>query len=158
SYLDQVKVFPTNIEVRSLVTFRPGAPGGLAIPGKKGKGGGGGAGRSNTAVIHHSLVQLAARPMMGPFFDPRVRHFPRTFEDYGGKRGWMEPRQSIARSRLEKQDPPAEVSEAVKPIVFYLSREVPEKWRPYLKKGVEDWLPAFEKAGFKNAIVCKEAP
>jgi hypothetical protein len=50
------------------------------------------------------------------------------------------------------------VSEPVKPIVFYLSREVPEKWRKYLKQGVEDWQPAFEKAGFKNAILCKEAP
>ncbi|MEJ5277351.1 MAG: zinc-dependent metalloprotease, partial [Thermogemmata sp.] len=49
-------------------------------------------------------------------------------------------------------------SEPVKPIVFYLAPEVPEKWRPYLKKGVEDWQPAFEKAGFKNAIICREAP
>ena len=66
--------------------------------------------------------------------------------------------QYITRFRLEKKDPGAAVSEPVKPIVFYLSREMPEKWRPYLKKGVEDWKPAFEKAGFKNAIVCKDAP
>ena len=46
----------------------------------------------------------------------------------------------------------------MKPITFYISREVPEKWRPYLKKGVEDWNASFEKAGFKNAIVCKDAP
>src|SRR5262249_33152726 len=39
-----------------------------------------------------------------------------------------------------------------------LSKEIPEKWRPYLKKGVEDWNAAFEKAGFKNAVVCKDAP
>ena len=46
----------------------------------------------------------------------------------------------------------------MKPITFYLSREIPEKWRAYLKQGVEDWNPAFEKAGFKNAVVCKDAP
>ena len=70
----------------------------------------------------------------------------------------MVHRQFIARYRLEKKDPKADVSEPVKPIVFYLSREIPEKWRPYLKKGVEDWQPAFEAAGFKNAIICKDAP
>ena len=52
----------------------------------------------------------------------------------------------------------ADVSEVVKPITFYLSKEIPEKWRSYLKQGVEDWAPAFEKAGFKNAIVCKDPP
>jgi hypothetical protein len=108
--------------------------------------------------LHYSLVRLPDRPMRGRYFDPRVGYFTRSFEDYGGPRGWMENRQYIARFRLEKKDPDAEVSEPVKPIVFYLSREVPEKWRPYLKQGVEDWLPAFEKAGFKSAIVCKDAP
>ena len=48
--------------------------------------------------------------------------------------------------------------EPKKPIVFYIGREVPEKFRPAIKKGVEAWQPAFEKAGFKNAILCKEAP
>jgi hypothetical protein len=67
-------------------------------------------------------------------------------------------REYITRFRLEKKDPTAPVSEPVKPIVFYLAREVPEKWRPYLKKGVEDWNVAFEQAGFRNAIQCKDAP
>jgi hypothetical protein len=159
SYIDTVSAFPTNIEARALLTFRSGGGGGLpglGIPG--GRGGAGGGGRSQTAVLHHSLVMLPERPMIGRHFDPRVGYFTRSFEDYGSRRGWMEKKQYIARFRLEKKDPTADVSEPVKPIVFYLSREVPEKWRPYLKKGVEDWRPAFEKAGFKNAIVCKEAP
>ncbi len=118
----------------------------------------GGGGRSYTAVLHYSLVQLPDKPMMGRYFDSRVGYFTRSFEDYAAKRGWMEQRQYINRFRLEKKDADEEVSEPIKPIVFYLSREIPEKWRPYLKKGVEDWLPAFEKAGFKNAIICKEAP
>ena len=49
-------------------------------------------------------------------------------------------------------------SEPVKPITFYIGRGVPERWRPYFKKGVEAWQPAFEKAGFKNAIIAKDAP
>ncbi len=160
SYIEEVKSFPTNIEVRSLLTFRTGGgAGGLTAAPPTGRGGrAGGGGRSYTAVLHYSLVQLPDRPMMGRHFDSRVGYFTRSFEDYATQRGWMETRQFINRFRLEKKDPREEVSEPVKPIVFYLSREVPEKWRPYLKQGVEDWAPAFEKAGFKNAIICKDAP
>ena len=69
-----------------------------------------------------------------------------------------EIRKLITRYRLEKKDPAAPISEPVKPIVYYISREVPEKWRPYIKKGVEDWNITFEAIGFKNAILCRDAP
>jgi hypothetical protein len=161
SFLEEIKAFPTNIEVRALLTFGGGGGGGALKKGKgptEPKGGGEGGGRSVTAVIHHSLVALPQQPMMGRFFDPRVGYFTQSFEDYANSKTWMVKKQYIARYRLQKQDASAELSETVKPIVFYVSREVPEKWRPYLKKGVEDWRPAFETAGFKNAIVCKYAP
>ena len=154
SYLEQVKAFPRNIEIRSAITFRGGSAGltsGRRI-------GGAATGKSYTAVLHYSIVQLPDQPMTGRYFDPRVGYFTRSFEDYSGKRGWMENRKFIARFRLKKKDPKAAISEPVNPITFYLSREVPEKWRPYMKKGVEDWNIAFEKAGFKHAIVCKQAP
>jgi hypothetical protein len=96
--------------------------------------------------------------MVGRYFDPRVGYFTQMFEDYAADKNWMVKREYIARFRLEKKGPDQELSEPVSPIVFYLSREVPEKWRPYMKQGVEDWKPAFEKAGFKDAIVCKDAP
>ncbi|HVX30104.1 MAG TPA: zinc-dependent metalloprotease, partial [Nitrolancea sp.] len=114
--------------------------------------------KSYTAMVHYSLVQLPEKPMMGRFFDPRVGYFTRSFENYASPKTWMETQQYIARVRLEKKDPSAAVSEPVKPIVFYVSREVPEKYRPYMLKGIQDWQPAFEKAGFKNAIIAKEAP
>jgi hypothetical protein len=46
----------------------------------------------------------------------------------------------------------------LEPIVYYIDRATPEKWRPYLMQGVEDWQPAFEAAGFSNAIVARMAP
>ena len=156
SYLDDIKAFPTNIEARSLLTFTGGGGGGFgAFP--KGGGGFGGA-KSYTAMVHYSLTMLPEKPMMGRFFDPRVGYFTQSFENYASAKGWGEDQQYIARYRLEKKDPTAAVSEPIKPIVFYVSREVPEKWKPYLMKGIEDWKPAFEKAGFKNAIIAKEAP
>jgi hypothetical protein len=156
SYLEEVRAFPTNIEARATVTFRGGG-GGPSLPGMP-PGAGGGAPRSATALIHQSLVVLPETPMMGRLFDPRVGYFTEEFTDYAHPKQWAVNKQYINRYRLEKKDPKAEVSEPVKPIVFYLANEIPEKWRPYLKKGVEDWQPAFEKAGFKNAIICKDAP
>ena len=51
-----------------------------------------------------------------------------------------------------------ELVEPIKPIVYYIDPSTPEKWREYLKQGVEDWQVAFEAAGFKNAIICKYPP
>ncbi len=155
TYIEEVKTFPTNIETRSLLTFRtpPAGAGGAGD-----RGGVPGNLRSVSVLVHYSMTLLPEKPMMGRYFDPRVGYFTQSFEDYTSKRNWVEKKQYISRFRLEKKDPTAEVSEPVKPIVFYISREVPEKWRSYIKKGVEDWQPVFEKAGFKNAILCKDAP
>jgi hypothetical protein len=157
SFLEDVKAFPTNIEARSLLTFRGGGSP-FSLKGPATAPPAPGTGKSFTALVHHSLVMLPERPMTGRYFDPRVGYFVRSFEDYSANKNWMVERRYIARFRLEKKDPNAEVSEPVKPIVFYLAPEIPEQWRSYMKKGVEDWKPAFEKAGFKNAIICKDPP
>jgi hypothetical protein len=159
SYVDEIKAFPTNIEVRSMLTFRasPGGGGGAPTPGGPARGAGG-PGRSVSILVHYSMTLLPDKPMQGRYFDPRVGYFTRPFEDYTSPKNWVLRSQHIARYRLDKKNPQAAVSEPVKPIVFYVSREVPEKWRSYVKQGVEAWQPAFEKAGFKNAIICKDAP
>ena len=51
-----------------------------------------------------------------------------------------------------------ELVEPKKPIIYYIDPATPEKWVPYLIQGVNDWQKAFEKAGFKNAIMAKVAP
>lgn len=58
----------------------------------------------------------------------------------------------------KRRDPNAAISEPVKPIVYYVSQEVPDQWKEYVRKAIEDWQPAFEQAGFKNAIIAKIAP
>ena len=113
SYLSDVKAFPTNINVNATITFRVGA----GSPGAK----------SVTSLVHHTLVQLPEVPMMGRNFDPRVGYFTESFVDFAHPLGWSQTKQFIARYRLEKKDPAAEVSEVVKPITYYLSKEIPEK-------------------------------
>jgi hypothetical protein len=96
--------------------------------------------------------------MMPRLADARVGYFTTSTMDYSRPEHRAERRQFVARWRLEKKDANAAVSEPVKPIVYYIDPATPKKWVPYLKKGIESWQPAFEAAGFRNAILAKEAP
>ncbi|HEY5617183.1 MAG TPA: zinc-dependent metalloprotease, partial [Vicinamibacterales bacterium] len=115
-------------------------------------------GNSATVVMAYSMVKLPEQPMMPRLFDERVGYFSRSMYDYGRQEHKATERTYITRYRLEKRDPNAEISEPVKPIVYYVDPATPSMWVPYVKKGVEDWQPAFERAGFRNAIVAREAP
>jgi hypothetical protein len=155
TFVERVAVFPENVNVQVLVTYKD-SPGGAAAPSFFGRGA---SGPSISAVIHHGLVLLPEEPMQGRLADSRVGYFTTNFTDYGiSEYHGSKPYEYITRYRLEKKDPKAALSEPVKPIVYYIPKEIPEKWREYARKGVEDWQPAFEKAGFKNAIIAKDAP
>ena len=116
------------------------------------------AGTNATVVMHYSMVKLPEKPMMPRFFDERVGYFSVRKTTTASDEQRAPQRRYITRWRLEKKDPNAELSEPVKPIVYYIDPATPTKWIPYIKKGIEDWQPAFEEAGFKNAIIAKEAP
>jgi len=154
SYIDRVKAFPRNVETRSVLTMARGAQSAFSLFG----GGGASPASTVTVTVHYSLVLLPDKPMMPRLKDSRIGYFTVDFTEYGRPEGKSQNTRYITRFRLEKKDPTAAISEPKEPIVFYLAREVPEKWRPYLKKGVEDWQVAFEQAGFKNAIIAKDAP
>lgn len=151
SYIDRTKAFPENIETRVFVTTMGGPRAYNPFSGQI-------SGGITSATVHYSLVLLPEKPMMGRLKDSRIGYFTNGFDEYGRPENRVVRREFINRFRLEKKDPNAEMSEPVKPIVFYLAREVPNKWRPWLKKGVQDWNAAFEQAGFKNAIMCVDAP
>jgi hypothetical protein len=162
SFLEEIKAFPNNLETKVLVTFRLG-----------GAGAGEGAPRGPredgprrdptqsavTVLLHHSMMILPDVPMTPRVQDERVGFFTVGFEDYGDiEKHQVENVRFITRWRLEKKDPAAAVSEPKQPIVFYVGREVPDKWKEAVRKGIELWQPAFERAGFKNAIIGKLAP
>jgi hypothetical protein len=163
SFVDRATPFPENIEVESIQTYNnppdDGGRGGAPVPAP---GGGRGAAPvrpgSASVVMHYSMVLLPEKPMQPRLFDERVGYFSTGTIDYGQDEHKSAERRFITRYRLEKKDPNAAMSEPVKPIVYWIDPATPTKWIPYLKKGVEDWQPAFEAAGFKNAIIAKEAP
>jgi len=113
---------------------------------------------SGTVLMHYSMVKLPEKPMMPRVYDERVGYFTVRQTDYGQDEHRAAERRFITRWRLEKKDPNAAVSEPVKPIVYYVDPATPTKWVPFIKRGIEKWQAAFEEAGFKNAIIAKEAP
>ncbi len=164
SFIEKTKSFPTNIEVEVSQTYtsppdtNPGGGGGGPQPAPNPFAQGMRAGTNATVVMHYSMVKLPEKPMMPRRFDERVGYFTVRKIDYGADEQRAPQRAYITRWRLEKKDPGAEVSEPVKPIVYYVDPATPTKWVKWIKKGIEDWQPAFEAAGFKNAIIAKEAP
>jgi hypothetical protein len=160
SFLERAVSFPTNIEVEATHTFSnpaDSAPTAPAGPPNPFQGAGMGTG-SASIVMHYSMVKLPENPMQPRLFDERVGYFTTRKIDYSKDEHRAPNRTFITRWRLEKKDPSASLSEPVKPIVYYIDPATPAKWVPYLKKGIEDWQPAFEEAGFKRAIIAMEAP
>ena len=158
TFLDGVNVFKSNVNVSVFATYTSGGAPAGGGGGRRGGLGGAGSNPSNSAVVTNSLVLLPEKPMMGRIYDPRVPLFSTGFEDYGISKLGVKNYEFVNRHRLEKKNPDAEMSEPVKPIIYYLGREIPSKWRESLRKGVLDWNVAFEAAGFKNAVQCLDAP
>lgn len=150
SFIDQVKSFPLNIEVKHTQTYDAAEP-----PAQRG-------GATLSIQMQQSMVLLPAEPMRPRFADPRVGWFTISQIDFGIPEYKAAERTLIRRWRLEPRDPAAyargEVVEPVKPIIFYIDPGTPHEWRSWIKRGVEDWKPAFEAAGFRNAIIARDPP
>ncbi|HTF37654.1 MAG TPA: zinc-dependent metalloprotease [Blastocatellia bacterium] len=161
SFIERIVSFPTNIEVEATHTFTSPpdttTPAGPPQPPNPFLGAGMRTG-SGSVVMHYSMVKLPETPMMPRLYDERVGYFTVRQTDYGQDEHRAPERRYITRWRLEKKDPDAAVSEPVKPIVYYVDPATPTKWVPYIKRGIEKWQAAFEEAGFKNAIIAREAP
>jgi hypothetical protein len=152
--LEKISVYPENINISVLMTVRAGG----GAPAGGGRFGGPAPTPSRTGLVSHSITLLPEKPMMGRLKDSRVGYFDTGYSDYGTAYHGVKEFSYINRYRLVKKDPNAAMSEPVKPITYYLSPEIPAKWRKACKQGVEDWNAAYETAGFKNAIRCIDAP
>jgi hypothetical protein len=150
SFVNGVRSYPLNVEVRHTQTFEAGEP-----PDDQGSG-------TITLVMNQSIVVLPRQPMRPRYADDRVGFFSVSRVNYGLDEQKAASQRFIRRWRLEPRDPAAyargELVEPVKPIVYYIDPATPAKWRPYVRSGIESWQKVFEAAGFRNAIVAKDAP
>lgn len=90
--------------------------------------------------------------------DGRLGHFTETFTDLSDDLKANPRVHYINRWRLEKKDPAAALSEPVEPITYWMDKNIPPKYRPAVEAGILEWNKAFEKIGFKNAVVAKQQP
>ena len=104
----------------------------------------------------YSFSELAAAPMAPRRADPRLGHFTESFTDLGNDLKANPRVHYIKRWRLEKQDPSAALSEPVKPITYWLDKNIPPRYRAAVQAGILEWNKAFERIGFKNAIVVQQ--
>lgn len=153
SYIESIHAHPGNIEIKTLKTYGK-MPAGPGMPG----------GGFATYELNSSLVLLPKNPMRPRSADARVGYFTTGYTDFASNAQGIEKVNMITRWRLEPKEADkqrylaGELVEPQKQIIFYIDPATPKNWVPYLIQGVNDWNKAFEKAGFKNAIVAREAP
>lgn len=150
SFINSIKSFPFNIEVKQDMTYDASEPPSAASA------------QSISIQMNQSMILLPDEPMQPRLFDPRVGFFTVSQYDFGSEALKADQKTYIRRWRLEPKDPEAyargELVEPIKPIVYYLDPGTPENLQAYIKQGIEDWQKPFETAGFKNAIIAKDAP
>ncbi len=152
TFIESVKSYPLNIEARHVKTYAAGNPPSNASTG------------TISVEMNNSMILLPKTPMKRRLFDERVGWFARGQVDYGDEAHKSKTIRFLDRWRLEVKDEDiekfkrGELVEPKKQIVYYIDRATPEKWRKYIKQGIEDWQVAFEAAGFKNAIIAKDPP
>ncbi|MGG9963338.1 zinc-dependent metalloprotease [Ferruginibacter sp. SUN106] len=159
SYIVSVRPYATNIEITTVKTFSKSA--GAPMPGFAPSAP---SQATVTLEMNSSLLILPEKPMKPRYEDNRVGFFSTGFTDFDANPQGVKDINMIARWRLEPKPEDmekykrGELVEPAKPIVYYIDPSTPKKWVPYLIQGINDWQVAFEKAGFKNAIMGKEAP
>lgn len=165
SYIIGAKAFPMNLEIQTVKTYmRTPVQSGVSGAAASFPGAGGASASPVTYELNSSLVLLPKEPMKARYFDPRVGYFATSTTDFDANPQGIKRLIMAVRWKLEPKDEDlakyqrGELVEPKKQIVYYIDPATPKKWVPYLIAGVNDWQKAFEQAGFKNAIVAKEAP
>jgi len=163
SYMLDVKTFPINTEIKTVKTYTKASAAvttsanGVVTQTPAST-------KAVTVELNTSIVLLPTTPMQARYADDRVGYFNFDYTDFDANPQGIKRISVIERWRLEPRDADmekykkGELVEPKKPIVIYIDPETPAKWVPYLIQGINDWQVAFEKAGFKNAIIGKVAP
>ncbi len=114
-------------------------------------------GRNVTVQVHHNIMKMPENDYDIRIDDPRVGYFTTQVTDQTSTSS-IPYRDLVHRWNLVKKNPDAALSEPIEPIVWWMENSTPIEWREIITEGVLEWNKAFEKAGFKNAMVVKMQP
>ncbi|GAB2529735.1 zinc-dependent metalloprotease [Rufibacter soli] len=145
-YLPRTKNFPQNSEFEATLTFTGGDDAGNFVRSVTPSA------QAITLRQHHSFIQLPDSNYTPRAMDPRAGFFGIEYMDFSTPVDEPITKRFIARHRLQKKNPAAPVSEAVKPIVYYVDHAAPEPIRTALLEGARWWAQAFDAAGYKDAF------
>ena len=149
SYIVEATSFPFNTEIELALHFKATKPEGAStLPDS----------RSMIQRYHFSLSTLPETGYTPRIADDRVGHFTTMYRDYTSLYDETPAKHYVERWHLEKANPALAVSEPKQPIIFWMDNSIPVELREYVKKGIEMWNPAFERIGFKNAVIAKQRP
>ena len=145
----EVRGYPDNVELEVAATYGSGGTTEIdSVPDS----------RAVSVTIHYSLSLLPQNGFRPRLADDRVGYFITAMKDYSQKVDEDRFVRYISRWDLQKADPAAEFSPPKKPIIFWLEKTVPYKYRKPIREGILEWNKAFEKAGFLNAIEVRQQP
>ncbi len=145
----RIKGFPDNVEIEVAATYGSSGIRDIdTVPDSRGA----------TVTIHYSLSLLPQNSYKPRLADDRVGYFVTALKDFSQKVDEDRFVRYINRWHLEKADPSAALSPPKKPIVFWIEKTVPFKYRQPVREGIEAWNDAFEKAGFATAIEVRQQP
>ncbi len=149
SYFVQVKSFPENTEIDVKLHYKTSKPFNATTMQNP---------YSMFHTYHFSLSTLPETDYVPRLADDRVGHFLTLYQDYTNLDEETPYVRYIQRWHLKKKNPDARISEPVEPIVFWVENTVPPEYRDAVAEGIEFWNPAFERIGFRNAIVARQMP
>lgn len=148
SYLEYVKNFPENTRVRAKLTFKTNRPAfRRTVPDQ----------RYLPVSIHYTLAQLPEEPMEPRLGDERMGYFMTVHKNFSREDTTFFVRY-VNRWRLEPGERDGDLWRPKEPIVYYIDRNVPERFRQGMIAGVEGWNKAFEAAGWRDAIRAELLP
>lgn len=150
-FLPRCKAFPENTELEASLTFSGSKPGRYVRQTTPTP-------NSITLRQHHSFIKLPDNNYQPRVYDVRSPCLSITFADYASPLDQPLEHRWILRHRLQKQNPDAEVSEPVEPIVYYVDAGAPAQIQEALIEGASWWNEAYESAGFKDAFQVKLLP
>ena len=153
SFIERAVAFPENVEVEATQTGTPAATGG-------GRGGAAAAApRTISVVAHWSIVKLPEQPMMPRYADERIGLFTVQTTDFSTNQQVARTKRYVTRFRLECSDRrEGNLCYPKKPIVYYVDPDTPDQWKPWIRRAILSWQPAFEAAGFKDGIIAGDPP